>query len=63
MSTTVVFPLSDARIDRVTQGRFVGSHTYQWVNAAGERFWVKYHFKSQQGIDNLYGDEAAQRAV
>ena len=22
------------------------SHTYMWVNAAGERFWVKYHFKT-----------------
>ena len=21
-----------------------GSHTYMWVNGAGERFWVKYHF-------------------
>ncbi|WP_407342467.1 catalase [Pengzhenrongella phosphoraccumulans] len=26
-----------------------GSHTYQWINAAGEKFWVKYHFKSNQG--------------
>jgi catalase len=30
-----------------------GSHTYQWINAAGERFWVKYHFKTDQGIDYL----------
>ncbi|WP_066943711.1 catalase [Streptomyces lushanensis] len=27
------------------------SHTYMWVNATGERFWVKYHFKTDQGID------------
>ena len=27
-----------------------GSHTYQWNNAAGEVFWVKYHFKTDQGI-------------
>ncbi|MGW6741167.1 catalase [Streptomyces sp. NPDC055025] len=27
------------------------SHTYMWVNGAGERFWVKYHFKTDQGID------------
>ncbi len=39
-----------------------GSHTYQWINAAGERFWVKYHFTTQQGIDNLTADEAAQLA-
>jgi catalase len=35
-----------------------GSHTYAWVNAAGERFWVKYHFKSLQGIENLPQAEA-----
>jgi len=29
------------------------SHTYMWVNAARERFWVKYHFKSDQGIEFL----------
>ena len=39
-----------------------GSHTYQWINAAGERFWVKYHFKTQQGIKNLTADEASQLA-
>jgi catalase len=27
-----------------------GSHTYLWVNAAGERFWVKYHFHTRQGM-------------
>jgi catalase len=35
------------------------SHTYSWRNAAGERFWVKYHFKTVQGIENLTNDEAA----
>ncbi len=29
------------------------SHTYMWVNADGERFWVKYHFKTNQGIECL----------
>ncbi|HUZ19438.1 MAG TPA: catalase [Acidimicrobiales bacterium] len=29
------------------------SHTYMWTNAGGERFWVKYHFKTDQGIDFL----------
>jgi catalase len=28
-----------------------GSHTYLWENAGGEKFWVKYHFKTDQGID------------
>ena len=35
-----------------------GSHTYQWVNAAGERCWVKFHFKTDQGIRCLTSDEA-----
>lgn len=35
-----------------------GSHTYQWINAEGERFWVKYHFKSNQGVKSMTGDEA-----
>ena len=26
-----------------------GSHTYMWVNAAGEKFWVKYHFHTRPG--------------
>ncbi|HEX3826441.1 MAG TPA: catalase [Sporichthyaceae bacterium] len=29
------------------------SHTYMWINAAGERFWVKYHFISHQGVEFL----------
>jgi catalase len=29
------------------------SHTYLWQNAKGEKFWVKYHFKTDQGIDYL----------
>ena len=39
-----------------------GSHTYQWVNAAGEQFFVKYHFKTDQGIECLTTDEAARLA-
>ncbi|MGP0221736.1 catalase [Paenarthrobacter sp. NCHU4564] len=35
-----------------------GSHTYQWINAAGERFWVKYHFKSNQGVNSITSEEA-----
>jgi len=34
------------------------SHTYMWVNAKGERFWVKYHFKTDQGIRNIFQEEA-----
>ena len=35
-----------------------GSHTFSFINAAGERFWVKFHFRSQQGIRNLSDAEA-----
>lgn len=37
-----------------------GSHTYSLVNAAGERFWCKFHFKCKQGIKNLSDDESAK---
>jgi catalase len=36
-----------------------GSHTFSFINAKGERFWVKFHFKSMQGIANLTDQEAA----
>ena len=38
------------------------SHTYMWVNAQGERFWVKYHFKTDQGVDFLTQAEADRLA-
>ena len=38
---------------------FFGSHTYSLYNAANERFWCKFHFKTQQGIKNLSNEEAA----
>lgn len=36
-----------------------GSHTFSFVNDAGERSWVKFHFRTQQGIKNLTDEEAA----
>lgn len=38
------------------------SHTYSWINADGELFWVKYHFKTDQGIETFTQDEADQMA-
>jgi catalase len=38
------------------------SHTYMWVNAGGERFWVKYHFKTDQGIE-FFTDADAKAMV
>lgn len=37
-----------------------GSHTYSLINEAGERFYVKFHFKSQQGIETLTNAQAAE---
>jgi catalase len=37
-----------------------GSHTYSFINANNERFWVKFHFKSMQGVENFTDAEAAQ---
>jgi len=34
------------------------SHTYKWYNEKDEYFWVKYHFKTDQGIKNLTRQEA-----
>ena len=35
------------------------SHTYSFWNAAGQRFWFKWHFKTNQGIKTLTADQAA----
>ncbi|EDO6617178.1 catalase [Campylobacter coli] len=37
-----------------------GSHTYSFINDKNERFWVKFHFKTLQGIKNLSNKEAAE---
>jgi catalase len=39
-----------------------GSHTYSLINAAGERVYVKWHFKTKQGIKNLDAAEATRLA-
>lgn len=39
-----------------------GSHTFQWMNDKGEAFWVKYHFKTDQGIRCLTSEEAQRIA-
>lgn len=37
-----------------------GSHTYSFNNRSGERFWVKFHLKSRQGVAFLTSEQAAQ---
>jgi catalase len=34
------------------------SHTFKWYNEAGNYYWVKYHFKTDQGIKNLTRQQA-----
>lgn len=40
-----------------------GSHTYSFINAKNERHWVKFHFKTMQGIKNWTNAEAAERVA
>lgn len=39
-----------------------GSHTFKWTNADGESVWIKYHFKTDQGIENMSAEEATRLA-
>lgn len=39
-----------------------GSHTYSFWNDAGERYWVKFHFKTQQGHKH-YTNEEAEKVI
>ena len=36
-----------------------GSHTYSFINDENKRTWVKFHFKTQQGIKNMTNEEAS----
>lgn len=36
-----------------------GSHTFSLINAKNERVWVKFHFKTAQGIKNFLNKEAS----
>lgn len=57
----VMILMSDRGIPKTLRNMHgFGSHTYSFINARGERFWVKFHFRTQQGIENLTNDEAAQ---
>ncbi|MDY0168303.1 MAG: catalase [Thermoguttaceae bacterium] len=39
-----------------------GSHTYSFISAEKERFWLKFHFKTQQGIRCMDQGEADRLA-
>src|SRR6201989_1380387 len=40
-----------------------GSHTFSWMNAGGEKFWVKYHILTEQGIEKFTRDGGAARSA
>ncbi len=40
-----------------------GSHTYSLWNDAGERYWVKWHFHTQQGVQGMTEDQAGSVAA
>lgn len=37
-----------------------GSHTYSLINEKNERFWVKFHFKTMQGIETITDKQAEE---
>ena len=39
-----------------------GSHTFKWVNEAGKAVWVKYHFRTEAGVENFSAQEASAMA-
>lgn len=39
-----------------------GSHAFSFINAKNERYWVKFHLRTQQGVENLT-DAQAQELV
>jgi catalase len=60
----VTFLMSDRGTPRTWRNmNGYGSHTFLWYNAAGEKFWVKYHLKTDQGIENFTFAEAAAMAA
>jgi len=57
----VTILMSDRGIPRnYRQMHGFGSHTYSFLNADQQRYWVKFHFKSLQGIANYTNEEAGQ---
>jgi len=57
----VTIVMSDRGIPRSWRNMHgFGSHTYSFINSDNERFWVKFHFRTQQGIENLTDQEAGE---
>lgn len=59
----VMILMSDRGIPQnLRQMHGFGSHTFSFINKDNERFWVKFHFKTQQGVVN-FTDEEAEKIV
>ncbi len=59
MAHQVSFLMSDRGTPRTWRNmNGYSSHTFLWENAGGRKFWVKYHFKTEQGIQNFTDAEA-----
>ena len=55
----VTYLMSDRGTPRTWRNmNFYASDTYMWENAGGKKFWVKYHFKTEQGVQNFTDAEA-----
>ena len=62
-SHQVAYLMGDRGIPRTWRNmNGYSSHTYMWVNEEGERFWVRYHFLTDQGVENMTNEEAAKIA-
>lgn len=56
----VTIVMSDRGIPRTFRHMHgFGSHTFSMISSANERVWVKFHYRTQQGIENLTDGEAA----
>lgn len=57
----VMILMSDRGIPKnLRQMHGFGSHTFSFLNAENKRSWVKFHFKSMQGIENFTDAEAEE---
>lgn len=58
-SHTAVWAMSDRGIPKnIRQIEGFGVHTYRLVNAQGEAFFVKFHWRPVHGLESLVWDEA-----
>lgn len=62
MLELILLTSSTIRLSNLRHMHGFGSHAFKWVNANGQGVWVKYHFKTEQGVKNLDVELAAKLA-